>query len=114
VLEQTLRIDVFVGGIGVRKKVADIRLAGGAEQRVADGMREAVGIAVAVEAEVGGESHTAEHERASANKAVNIVAVTDSEIHGKPVITIDAKGSNEVSSRFIAGVGEPRALLYLG
>jgi len=58
---------------------ADVGQAGGAEQRIADRVREAVGVAVAVKAEVGREFYAAENERASVDKAVNIIAVTNAE-----------------------------------
>jgi len=59
--------------------VADIRQAGGAEQRVADRVREAVGVGMALEPIVGRKLHAAEHQRAPGNQAVDVVAVTDAE-----------------------------------
>jgi hypothetical protein len=59
--------------------MADVGQAGGAEQRIADRVREAVGVAVAIETEVGREFNATEYERASIDEAVNIVAVANAE-----------------------------------
>ena len=81
--EKDLGVDVAEGRIGVGEKMPDVGESGGAEQGVTDGVGEAVGVGVAFEAEVGGEAHAAEDERAAGDEAVDIVAVADAEVHAK-------------------------------
>jgi hypothetical protein len=80
-LEEELRVDVLVGGIGVGKKVADVGEAGGAEEGVADRVGEAVGVGVTFETVVGGEAHAAENHGATGDEAVDVVAVADAVFH---------------------------------
>ena len=75
--------------------MADVGQAGGAEQCITDRVGEAVGVAVAVEAEVGVELHAAEHERPARDEAVDIVAVADAEIHGSRLPTEHMEGTEK-------------------
>ncbi len=59
--------------------MTDVREAGGTEECVADGVRQAVRVAVALEAVVGGEAHAAEDHGAIGDDAVDVVAVADAE-----------------------------------
>jgi hypothetical protein len=59
-----------------------VRKSGRAEQRIADGMGQAVGIAVAQQAEVRFEPDAAEDKRAGLGDPVNVVSVADAK-HGR-------------------------------
>ena len=76
-LQQQLGVDPAIGGVGVRKKVPDVRQAGGPEEGVAEGVREAVGVAVTLKPEVRLEADASEDERAPRGGAVDVVAVAD-------------------------------------
>ena len=63
----------FPARVGVGEKMADVRLAERAEERVADGMQERVGIRMAVEALRVRDLDAAEDEPAPGNQLMNVV-----------------------------------------
>lgn len=63
--------------------MADVRQPRGAKQGVADRVGKAVRIAVTAEAEVAVEPDAAEHKRTASDRAMNVIAVPDSQRHGR-------------------------------
>ena len=90
-LQQDLGIDVPVSGIVVRKKMPDVRQTRGAQNRVADGVGQAVRVRVTIQSIIRGKSHSAEHERTVRHDPVNVVAMPNAIIHPRQVIRIFAR-----------------------
>src|SRR5271163_498101 len=65
---------IFPARVGVREKMADVRFAKRAEERVADGVHERVGVRMAVETPRVRDLDAAEDEFASRDQRVNVVA----------------------------------------
>ena len=63
--------------------VADVAEIGGAEQRIADGVNEHIGIAVAEESECVLNVHTAQPQVATFDETMHVVTVTYSDVHVK-------------------------------
>jgi len=82
-LEQNERVGVFVSRIGVGKKVTNVGKSGGTEQCVTNCVGQSIGVGVAFEAVVGIEGHATEHERTTADNAVDVVAVADADLEGQ-------------------------------
>jgi len=82
------------------EEVADVGQGGGTEESVADGVGEAVGIAVAFESVVGGEADAAEDEGATWDDAVDVVAVADAEIHHRGLTTKCTKDTKKIRTDF--------------
>ena len=82
-LEQGCGVGVEEGGVGIGEPFADISECGSAEECIDDGVKEYVGIAVAIESERGiGDIDTAEDEGAVGDGAVCIVSFADAEVWG--------------------------------
>ena len=72
--EQHQAGDAAPARIGVREVAAEVTEREGAQERLADGVREHVGVGVAVEADLGRQRHPAEHERAAPHQRMQIEA----------------------------------------
>ncbi len=74
--QQDFAVDVFELGGSVGKMIADIAQAGSSQQRIADGMEQYIGIAVAQRTFVVGDFNPANHQISSFNQLMKINAVT--------------------------------------
>ena len=87
-LEKDPAVGAVVGGIGVRKELADVILAQGTEQGVGDRVQQGVAIGVADRPAIMFEGEPAEHERPAGAirgdrfEAVEVISMTDSEGRG--------------------------------
>ena len=70
-------------GIGVRKEMADVFLADGAEDGIRDGVHEGIGIRMAIEALGVGDFNAAEDEFASGDELVDVITDADVSHRGK-------------------------------
>src|SRR5277367_5599313 len=73
-LQKNLARHIFPARVGVREKMADVRFAERAEERIADGVHERVGVRMAVETLRVRNLDAAEDEFASRDQRVNVVA----------------------------------------
>ena len=64
--------------------LADVSLAQGAQERVAQGMAEDIGVGVAQEPLLPRDLHTAENQLASRHKPVNVYTLTNTKRHTGP------------------------------
>ena len=76
-LEKSFTRLIFPARIGVRKKVPDVRLAQRAQQRVADGVHQNVGVRVTVESLGVRDFDAAENELPPRDQLMNIVTDAD-------------------------------------
>ena len=75
------RLDRFaVGRIGIRKMLADVSQRGGAQQRIANGMRKNIGIRVPFQPSLEGYLHSAENQFAPFNQAMIIDPLSDAKL----------------------------------
>ena len=81
--QQHLAVDVFELGARVGEVVADVAQGGGAEQRVADGVDEDVGVAVAEQSRFVFQADAAEPQGAARHEPVHVESEAYSDVHGR-------------------------------
>ena len=74
--QQQAAVDIGIGGIRVREVPADIALANGPQQGVADGVDQHVAVGVGLQAAMVGDAHAAEYDLVASAEAVYIIAMT--------------------------------------
>jgi hypothetical protein len=101
-------------GGGVGEVTADVAQAGGAEQRVGDGVRQRVGIRMAQQAVAVRDAHAAEDQRAAFDETVHVPALADAQVdvHGRFLsrVSASAKSSGSVTLKFSSGARTSRGL----
>jgi hypothetical protein len=71
---------VFGGGVG--EEFADVAQGGGTQEGVGDGVQQCVGIGVAEQAFAVGNGNAAQNQGATFNEPVDVIALSDTDIHG--------------------------------
>ena len=71
---------MFGGGVG--EEFADVAQGGGAQKGVGDGVQQCVGIGVAEQAFAVGNGNAAQNQGAAFNEPVDVIALSDTDIHG--------------------------------
>ena len=89
-------------GVSVWKMKADVAFANRAEDRVRDGMRKDIRIAVPIEAETMGNLHAAEDQCAPSGKAMHVVADAG-DCHAAGIVCEEARGVLNIECQSSAG-----------
>ena len=87
--EENLAVGAFVFGGCVGKMVADVAEIGSAEEGVADGVNEYVGIAVAKKAEGMVDAYATQPQIAAFDETMHVIAVAYSDVHIDKLIAVN-------------------------